>query len=102
MRFPRAIIALAVSGCAHAPTDHGATADSSTSDGAPLDAATATDGMLAADAFSPTTWKPAGKGLWIWYFDYTGLTAHLCERWRLRDELGLRFWPRQRRPGFTL
>jgi len=28
-----------------------------------------------ADAFSPTTWKPAGKGLWIWYFAYTGLTA---------------------------
>jgi len=30
---------------------------------------------VATDAgFDPSTWKPSGKGLWIWYFDYTGLT----------------------------
>lgn len=29
----------------------------------------------AVDApFDPSTWKPSSKGLWIWYFDYTGLT----------------------------
>lgn len=35
--------------------------------GAPEDA--------ASDAFSMKTWKPAAKGLWIWYFDYVGMTA---------------------------
>ncbi|MFO0674192.1 MAG: hypothetical protein U0235_32020 [Polyangiaceae bacterium] len=25
--------------------------------------------------FSMRTWKPSAKGLWIWYFDYTGMTA---------------------------
>lgn len=25
--------------------------------------------------FSMHTWKPAAKGLWIWYFDYIGMTA---------------------------
>ena len=24
--------------------------------------------------FDPRTWSPTGKGLWIWYFAYTGLT----------------------------
>src|SRR5262249_51461029 len=27
------------------------------------------------DAFSMKTWKPPAKGLWIWYFDYVGMTA---------------------------
>jgi hypothetical protein len=28
----------------------------------------------SADGFSLSTWEPQGKGLWIWYFAYTGLT----------------------------
>jgi hypothetical protein len=27
------------------------------------------------DAFSMKNWKPSAKGLWIWYFDYLGMTA---------------------------
>jgi hypothetical protein len=33
------------------------------------------DALSPTDAFSPATWRPPGKGLWIWYFAYTGLTA---------------------------
>ena len=27
-----------------------------------------------AGPFDPSKWIPTGKGLWIWYWDYTGLT----------------------------
>jgi hypothetical protein len=35
---------------------------------APSDAASADDGSMK-------DWKPTAKGLWIWYFDYVGMTA---------------------------
>jgi hypothetical protein len=40
----------------------------------------ATDALVDAKVdsapppFDPATWAPSAKGLWIWYFDYTGLT----------------------------
>jgi hypothetical protein len=39
------------------------------------DAADASDASDAGATFDPHTWKPTGKGLWIWYFSYTGLSA---------------------------
>lgn len=58
--------------------------DDATSDDAPdANADGASDGRTDAGdgggdaapaAFDPSTWAPKGKGLWIWYFAYTGLT----------------------------
>lgn len=41
------------------------------------DSAMITDAAAGPDdlAFNPRTWTPTGKGLWIWYFSYTGKTA---------------------------
>ena len=43
-------------------------------DGGPNDAASPRDAQPDAP-FSMKTWKPPAKGLWIWYFDYIGMTA---------------------------
>jgi hypothetical protein len=57
-------------GEASSPTrDAAVTGDAS----APPDDAAADD--AADDASSMHDWKPAAKGLWIWYFDYVGMTA---------------------------
>ena len=33
------------------------------------------DGGQPDGGFDPRTWRPPSKGLWIWYFAYTGMTA---------------------------
>jgi hypothetical protein len=45
-------------------------------DGGAGDAAAGTDASSPADDGGPMKgWKPTAKGLWIWYFDYVGMTA---------------------------
>ena len=52
------------------PVDSGS--DVGARDAAPVDALS----DAPSDApFSMKTWKPSAKGLWIWYFDYVGMTA---------------------------
>src|SRR2546423_13797230 len=46
------------------------------------------DAALQSDAWSPGTWKPAGKGLWIWYFAYTGQTAAQAAQRAAADHVG--------------
>jgi hypothetical protein len=46
--------------------------DASEAESAIEDAGAVSD---ASDAFSMKTWTPGAKGLWIWYFDYVGMTA---------------------------
>jgi hypothetical protein len=78
----RAVVVVACAiGCA-APHDsqHGADAASS-------DSLRGGD-AVPTDAFSPGTWKPAAKGLWIWYFAYTGLTAAEAAQRAVDDHVG--------------
>jgi hypothetical protein len=63
------LTAVLVCGCTAQP--HGDTLDARSGEGGDSDSATPVD----SDGWSPSTWQPAGKGLWIWYFAYTGQTA---------------------------
>lgn len=44
-------------------------------DGAKSDATSDAKPDTGPAPFDPSSWKPKGKGLWIWYFEYTGMTA---------------------------
>lgn len=82
MRFGPLSLAIVVAACGSQgedPIGPGPDAGGPT----PVDAGAATP-----DAFSPTTWHPSSKGLWIWYFDYAGLTPTQVAELAVKDHIG--------------
>jgi hypothetical protein len=68
--------ALALVACG-GPQGASTASDAGTNDAGTQDAGSSDAGSGSHDGgvVDPRTWQPPGKGLWIWYFAYTGLTA---------------------------